>query len=41
MWQKLTVEASREGELGDEKELERVWANLQKRVSSFSEKKHN
>jgi len=38
---KLTVETSKDGELGDERELEGGWANLQERVSSFLEKKLN
>jgi len=33
------VEASKDGGLGDERELEGDWANLQERVSRFLEKK--
>ena len=38
---KLTVETSKDDELGDERELEGGLANLQERVSSFLEKKLN
>jgi len=33
--EEATVEASKDGELGDERELEGGWANLQERVSDF------
>jgi len=39
LWRKLMVEASKDGGLGDERELEGDWANLQERVSRFLEKK--
>jgi len=38
---KLMVEASKDSELGDERELRRGWANIQERVSSFLKKKLN
>jgi len=38
---KLTVKASKNGELGDKRKLEGGWTNLQERVSSVLEKKLN